>query len=216
MSKDDKKNNGESLEGNMGFNEALERYSKVTKEEVQERESKGELVYEGETQIALFRKKEIRQVFHEGEWYFSIVDAIEALTGSNRPRQYWTDLKRKLTNQEDFDELYDKIVHLPMESPDGKMRQTDAVDTETLFRIVQSIPSKKAEPFKKWLAKVGFERIQEIQNPEIAVKRAVLTYKAKGYPDDWISQRIQTMAAGRNLRTNGRRGALKRVSNMPF
>jgi hypothetical protein len=199
MSDDKKKTNEKPFGLDMGFQEAVERYTKVTKEEIQEHESKGELVYEGETQIALFKKRGIRQVFHEGEWYFSIVDTIEALTDTKRPRKYWSDLKSKLTEQEDFIELSANIGQLPMESPDGKMRETDVVNAETLFRIVQSIPSKKAEPFKKWLARVGFERIQEFQNPELAIKRAVLSYKVKGYTDEWINHRIQTIASRKEL-----------------
>ena len=194
-----KKTNEKSFGLNMDVKEAIERFSKVTKEEVQEAESKAEIVYEGETQIALFRKKEIRQVFHEEEWYFSIVDAIEALTDTKRPRKYWSDLKKKLTEKEDFLELSEKIGQLPMESADGKSYMTDVVDTETLFRIVQSIPSKKAETFKRWLARVGYERIQEIQNPEIAIKRAMLTYKAKGYEDEWVVARIQTIASRKEI-----------------
>jgi len=184
----------------MDFEKALKKYSEVTKEELQEAESNSaELLQEGETQTVLFQKKELRQTFHDGEWYFSIVDVIEALTGSKRPRQYWTDLKRKLTDTEDFSELYEKIVQLPMPSSDGKNYKTDVVDTETLFRIVQSILSKKAEPFKRWLAKVGYERIQEIQDPEIAIKRAMLTYEAKGYPKEWVQARVQTIVSRKEL-----------------
>ena len=162
-------------------------------------EEKEQALTEGKTQLVLFRNEEIRKVFHKEEWYFSIVDVVRALTESRTPRRYWSDLKRKLREEEDFQQLYEKIVQLPITSSDGKDYRTDTVDTETLFRIVQSISSKKAEPFKKWLAKVGYERIQEIQNPEIAIKRAILTYKSKGYDDEWINARIQTIASRKEL-----------------
>ncbi|KIE44161.1 phage antirepressor protein [Geobacter soli] len=154
---------------------------------------------EGDSQLILFKGKQIRQVFHDDEWFFSIVDVIEAITGTERPRQYWNDLKKQLTEKEGFSELSDFIVQLKMPSSDGKKYNTDAVNTETLFRIVQSIPSPKAEPFKKWLAKVAYERIQEFQNPEIAIKRALLIYKVKGYSDEWINARIQTIVSRKEL-----------------
>lgn len=200
---EDKKNNNEGykkpLDLNMNMDEALERFTKVTKEELEEQQIEGELVPEGQTQLALFRGKEIRQVFHDGKWYFSAIDVIAAVTGSDQPSRYWNELKKQLTEKEDFSELFGNIEKLKMVSTDGKMRETDSVDTETLFRIVQSIPSKKAEPFKRWLAKVGYERIQEIQNPEIAIKRAILTYKAKGYPDEWVNARMQTIFSRKEL-----------------
>lgn len=122
------------------------------------------------TQIAIFRNKKIRkQIFH-GEWWFSVIDIIEVLIGSDRPRKYWNDLKTKLV-KEGFVELSDKIGQLKLESSDGKKYLTDCADTETMFRIIQTIPSLKVEPMKRWLAKVGFERIQEIEDPELATKR---------------------------------------------
>ena len=124
---------------------------------------------------------------------------IEAITETDRPRQYWSDLKRQLSEKEGFTELYDNFVQLKMPSTDGKMRETDAVNVETLFRIVQSIPSAKAEPFKKWLAKVGYERIQEIQNPEIGVKRAILQWQIQGRSDDWIDARIRSIVTRNEL-----------------
>ena len=161
-------------------------------------EEKEQALIEGKTQLALFRGEEIRKVLHEGEWHFSIVDVIEVLTESRTPRRYWSDLKRGL-QKEGFSELYEKIVQLKIISEDGKMRETDTADTETLFRIVQSIPSKKAEPFKKWLAKVGYERIKETENPEITIKRAIVTYKAKGYDDEWVAARIQTILSRKEV-----------------
>ena len=112
-----------------------------------------------ENKIAVFKGKKIRRIIHQNEWWFSIVDVIEVLTGSERSRKYWNDLKKKLSG-EGYVEVSEKIGQLKMEAPDGKMRETDAANTETMFRIVQSIPSPKAEPFKRWLAKVGYERVQ--------------------------------------------------------
>lgn len=143
--------------------------------------------------IAVFNGKQIRKTIHNNEWWFSIIDIIEALTGSARPRKYWADLKNKLVKQ-GYAELSDNIGQLKMESPDGKMRLTDVANTETLFRIIQSIPSPKAEPFKRWLAKVGYERVQEIEDPELAMKRTRAIYKAKGYSDDWIEKRMRSIA----------------------
>ncbi len=142
------------------------------------------------TKIALFRGKQIRKAIYKNEWWFSIVDVVEVLTGSERPRKYWNDLKKKL-GEEGFLELSEKIGQLKLESLDGKYYLTDCANTETLFRLIQSIPSPKAEPFKRWLARVGYERIQEIEDPELATKRTRALYKAKGYSDDWIEKRMR-------------------------
>lgn len=136
------------------MDEALQRIAKVTKEEVLEQEAKGELIEEGEAQIALFKGTSVRQVFHDGEWFFSITDVIQAVTGTDRPRQYWTDLKGQLSEKEGFSELYENIVQLKMAAADGKLRETDAVNVETLFRVVQSIPSPKAEPRTKTTSRI--------------------------------------------------------------
>lgn len=149
--------------------------------------------------MAIFKGKQIRKAIHNEEWYFSITDIIDALTDSANSRRYWSDLKRKLIENEGFDQLYEKIVQLKLESSDGKKYQTDAANTETIFRIIQSIPSPKAEPFKRWLAKVGYERIQEIEDPELASKRIRATYKAKGYPADWIEKRMRGIAIRETL-----------------
>lgn len=154
---------------------------------------------EPQLRMAVFKGKQIRKVIHNDEWYFSITDIIDVLTDSANSRRYWSDLKRKLIENEGFAQLYDKIVQLKMESSDGKKYQTDAVNTETIFRIIQSIPSPKAEPFKRWLAKVGYERIQEIEDPELASKRIRATYKAKGYPDNWIEKRMRGIAIRETL-----------------
>ncbi|MFM9950781.1 MAG: Bro-N domain-containing protein [Saprospiraceae bacterium] len=143
--------------------------------------------------IVVFQEKQIRRLWHKEEWWFSVIDVVEVLSESQNPRRYWSDLKIKL-KKEGYNEVYDKIVQLKMEAPDGKMRETDATNTEGMFRIIQSIPSPKAEPFKLWLAKVGYERIQEIENPELAAQRARQYYKDLGYSEDWIEKRLQSIA----------------------
>jgi DNA-damage-inducible protein D len=150
------------------------------------------------SKIAAFDGKNIRKALHEGEWWFSVIDVIEVLTGSSIPRRYWSDLKKKLT-KEGFTETYEKIVQLKMPAPDGKMRLTDCADTETLFRIIQSIPSPKVEPLKRWLAKVGKERIDEIENPELSMDRMKDLYEKKGYPKDWIDKRMRGIAVRQDL-----------------
>ena len=129
-----------------------------------------------ETHLAVFKGKQIRRMLHNDEWWFSIIDIVEVLTGTERPRKYWSDLKKKLS-EEGYDELSEKIGQLKMQSSDGKYYETDCANTETMFRIIQSIPSPKAEPFKRWLAKAGFERVQEIEDPELATiwPKAILT-----------------------------------------
>ncbi len=138
----------------------------------------------------LFEGKEIRSIWdsEKEEYYFSVVDVIEILTDSNIPKRYWTDLKRKLVNE--GSEVYDKIVRLKLKAPDGKMRETDTLDTEGIFRLIESVPSPKAEPFKMWLASLGKERIDEVFDPEIAVNRAVEYYRKRGYDDKWIKSRL--------------------------
>lgn len=143
-----------------------------------------------ETKIVLFRKNEVRKLLFQNEWWFSVVDVIGVLTDSTIARRYWSDLKIKL-KQEGYSELYEKIVQLKLMSSDGKKYETDCANTETVFRIIQSISSPKAEPFKRWLAKVGYERVQEIENPEMATKRTRMLYKLKGYSEDWIEKRMR-------------------------
>lgn len=151
------------------------------------------------SKIAVFKGKQIRKAIHQGEWFFSVIDIVEVLTESSNARRYWSDLKSKLIDNDGFNQLYEKIVQLKMESSDGKNYLTDTANTETIFRIIQSIPSPKAEPFKRWLAKVGYERIQEIEDPELATKRGRAIYKAKGYPDDWIEKRMRGIAIREQL-----------------
>jgi len=152
-------------------------------------------------EIKLYENKEIRSVWdnEKEEWFFSIVDVVAVLTESANPRRYWSDLKRKLKEEEGADQLYEKIVQLKMKAPDGKMRQTDAADMQGIFRIIQSIPSPKAEPFKMWLAEVGKERIDEIIDPELTIDRALQTYLQKGYSREWINQRLQAIQVRKEL-----------------
>ncbi len=141
-----------------------------------------------ENALVVFQGKGIRRTWHEDEWYFSVVDVVGALTESPTPRQYWGKVKdREFTGLE----LSPIWVQLKLEAQDGKLRLTDCANTKSLFRIIQSIPSKKAEPFKQWLAQVGYERVEEIQNPELAQKRMKELYRAKGYSDDWIEKRVR-------------------------
>lgn len=165
---------------------------------------------EGTTKLALFRGKQIRRTIYRNEWWFSIVDIVEALTGTDRPRKYWNDLKKKLF-EEGYTEVSEKIGQLKLEASDGKKYLTDCADTEGIFRIIQSIPSPKAEPFKRWLAKVGYERVQEIENPELATKRTRMLYKLKGYSGDWIEKRMRGIAIREELTDEWKqRGAKKR------
>ena len=139
----------------------------------------------------LFEGKEIRSIWdaENEDYYFSVIDVIQVLTDSNIPKRYWTDLKRKLINE--GSELYEKIVRLKVKAQDGKMRETDTLDTKGIFRLIESIPSPKAEPFKMWLASLGSERIDEVFDPEIAIKRAINYYRKHGYDDKWIETRIK-------------------------
>ncbi|MEI7741061.1 MAG: Bro-N domain-containing protein [bacterium] len=143
-----------------------------------------------EMKIDLFKGKRIRKILFGAEWWFSIVDIIEALTDSREPSKYWTAMKARTEGEEGI-ELSTICRQLKLESSDGKKYETDCADTEGVFRIIQSIPSPKAEPFKRWLAKVGFERVQEIKNPELASKRTRLLYKLKGYSESWIEKRMR-------------------------
>jgi hypothetical protein len=153
-----------------------------------------------ETSIKLFESKKIRVHWNNDteKWYFSVIDIIETLTGSKNPRRYWSDLKRKLS-KEGFTQLYEIIVQLKLKSSDGKKYVTDCADTEGLLRIIQSIPSPKAEPFKIWLAKVGYERIEETEDPEKAFDRAMETYLKKGYSKNWINQRLKSIEVRKEL-----------------
>ena len=143
-----------------------------------------------ETSIQLFEAKQIRSAWNEAaqKWYFSIIDVIEVLTGTDRPRKYWNDLKSKL--QKEGSQLSEKIGQLKMVAADGKMYATDVADTEQLLRLIQSVPSPKAEPFKQWLAKVGYQRMQEMSDPELSLDRAREHWQQLGRSEKWIQQRM--------------------------
>jgi hypothetical protein len=149
--------------------------------------------------IALFNQKTVRRHWDGDKelWYFSVIDVIEVLTDSSRPRKYWNDLKVKL--QDEGSELSEKIGQLKMQAPDGKYYLTDIADTQTMLRLIQSVPSPKAEPFKLWLAQVGYERIEETADPELAIDRAMKTYLQKGYPKEWINQRLKSIEVRKEL-----------------
>ena len=149
--------------------------------------------------IQLFEEKKVRTVWDDEteEWYFSVVDVVEALTDSDRSRKYWNDLKKKLKTE--GSELSEKIGQLKLKSPDGKMRLTDVANTDQLFRLIQSIPSPKAEPFKLWIAQVAKERLDQMQDPELSIEQAMLDYKRLGYSDNWINQRLKSIEIRKDL-----------------
>lgn len=149
--------------------------------------------------IAIFKKQKIRRVWDEKKetWYFSVIDIISTLVVSKDPRKYWNKLAQRL--REEGSEVVTKCHQLKMEAPDGKMRLTDVADTETILRLIQSIPSPRAEPLKIWLAKVGYERIEETQDPELAFNRAMKTYLQKGYSKEWINQRLKSIEVRKEL-----------------
>ncbi len=147
--------------------------------------------------LAIFKGKEIRRTIHDDEWWFSVVDVCGVLTGSADAGAYWRKLKQRLSNEES--EVVTFCHGLKLKAPDGKNRTTDCANTEGIFRIIQSIPSPKAEPFKRWLAKVGYERVQEIEDPELATKRTRELYQAKGYSDAWIEKRMRGIAVRAEL-----------------
>ncbi|OGM29507.1 antirepressor [Candidatus Woesebacteria bacterium RIFCSPHIGHO2_01_FULL_44_10] len=149
--------------------------------------------------IALFKGKKIRRHWenNQEQWYFSVIDIVAVLTESTIPKRYWSDLKSKL--REEGSEVYEKIVHLKMVAPDGKYYPTDAADTETVLRLIQSIPSPNAEPFKLWLARVGYERLEETADPELAINRALKIYLQKGYSREWINQRLKSIEIRKDL-----------------
>lgn len=147
--------------------------------------------------IILFKEQKIRRAWYKNEWWFSVVDVVGVLTESPDAGAYWRKLKQRL-NEEDS-EVVTFCHGLKLPAPDGKMRETDCANTESLLRIIQSVPSPKAEPFKRWLAKVGYERMQEIENPELAQERMKQLYEQKGYPKDWIDKRLRGIAVRQNL-----------------
>lgn len=159
--------------------------------------------------IQLFEEKQVRTIWDEEleKWYVSITDVIEVLTNTDRPRKYWSDLKAKL--KKEGSELSDKIGQLKMQSSDGKYYKTDVADTEQLLRLIQSIPSPKAEPFKLWLAEVARERLDEMQDPELSIDRALQQYLKLGYSDSWINQRLKSIEIRKELTDEWKRRGLK-------
>ena len=152
-----------------------------------------------ENAIKIFEQKQVRTHWDEEQekWFISVIDVIEALTGTDRPRKYWNDLKTKL--KKEGSELSDKIGQFKMAATDGKMRLTDVADTEQIFRLIQSIPSPKAEPFKLWLAQLASERLDEMQDPEITIDRALEQYLKLGYSENWINQRLKSIEIRKEL-----------------
>lgn len=160
--------------------------------------------------IAIFQKKAIRKTIHNNEWWFSVVDVCGALTDSRDAGAYWRKLKQRL--KAEGSEVVTNCHGLKLEASDGKKYKTDCANTEGIFRIIQSIPSKKAEPFKRWLAKVGYERVQEIEDPELATKRTRALYQAKGYSADWIEKRMRGIAIREELTDEWKgRGAKEQI-----
>lgn len=160
-------------------------------------------------QVALFQERAIRRIWDEDQekWFFSVIDVVEALTESSVPRRYWADLKRKMVGE--GSQVYEKIVQLKFVAPDGKKYFSDAADTETMFRIIQSVPSPKAEPFKLWLARVGYERVEEVEDPERAIQRAMQYYLKKGYSESWINQRLKSIEIRKLLTDEWRKRGVK-------
>ncbi|WP_136668841.1 BRO family protein [Flavobacterium sp. H122] len=159
--------------------------------------------------IQLFEEKKVRTSWdsEQEKWFVSIIDVIEVLTDSERPRKYWGDLKSKL--KKEGSELSEKIGQLKMQSPDGKFYKTDVADTEQLFRLIQSIPSPKAEPFKLWSAQIASERLDEIQDPELSIDRALEQYLALGYSENWINQRLKSIEIRKELTDEWKNRGLK-------
>ena len=162
-----------------------------------------------ENNIKIFEQKKVRSQWDEQQekWWFSIVDVIEVLTGTDRPRKYWSDLKAKL--KKEGSELSEKIGQLKMLSSDGKYYKTDVADTEQLLRLIQSVPSPKAEPFKLWLAQVGSERLDEMQDPEISIDRALQQYLQLGYSENWINQRLKSIEIRKELTDEWKKRGVK-------
>lgn len=162
-----------------------------------------------ENAVKIFEHKQVRTHWDEEKelWYISVIDVIEALTGTDRPRKYWNDLKKKL--RKEGSELSEKIGQLKMQSSDGKFYKTDVADTEQIFRLIQSIPSPKAEPFKLWLARLASERLDEMQDPEITIDRALEQYMQLGYSENWINQRLKSIEIRKELTDEWKKRGLK-------
>ena len=149
-----------------------------------------------ENALTPFEGKEIRKTWHDEQWYFAIIDVIAVLADTDNPRQYWTKVKKNLSNESQLQPFW---LQLKIQAADGKFYKTDCAGTDGILRIVMSVPSPKAEPLKLWLAQVGSERIQETENPELGFERMVAIYKAKGYTDEWIERRMQSIETRKQL-----------------
>ncbi|MBU1366932.1 MAG: Bro-N domain-containing protein, partial [Candidatus Omnitrophica bacterium] len=149
-----------------------------------------------DSKIIVFQDKRIRRIWYEGEWYFSVIDVVKALTDSPTPRQYWGKVKNREFKALQLSPIW---VQRKLKASDGKEYLTDCANTKGIFRIIQSIPSKKAEPFKRWLAQVGYDRVQEIENPELAHERMKEIYEKKGYSKSWIDKRLRGIAVRQDL-----------------
>jgi DNA-damage-inducible protein D len=160
-----------------------------------------------DNQIAVFEQKKIRQTEHNGETYFSVIDIIEALTDSKNPNRYWTDLKRR--SEKESGQSYAFCVSLKLQGSDGKFYKTDCANTEGVFRIIQSVPSPKAEPFKMWLAALGKRELEEVADPELGFERLREIYQAKGYSEDWIKQRLQSINTRKQLTDEWKKRGVK-------
>ncbi len=162
-----------------------------------------------EKKLAIFEGKNIRRIWDDKKelWYFAVMDVVEILAQTDRPRKYWNDLKTKL--KAEGSEVSEKIGQLKMQASDSKFYLTDTADTETMFRIIQSIPSPKAEPFKLWLARVGYERIEETEDPEKAIQRALATYLKKGYSKNWVDLRLKSIEIRKDLTNEWNEGGVK-------
>ena len=169
------------------------------------------IVMDSKNALVVFQDKKVRRIWHNDEWYFSVVDIVFALTESENPQTYWRVLKKRL--KDEGDETVTNCNALKMSASDGKMRLNDVANTEQLFRLIQSIPSKKAEPFKRWLAKVGYERIQEIENPELAQGRMKRLYEQKGYSKEWIDKRLRGIAVRQGLTGEWQKRGVKKQND---
>lgn len=159
--------------------------------------------------LCQFAGTQVRKVCHNDEWFFSIVDVVGAISQTTSPTRYWSELKAQLVKEEGADQLFGRIEQLKMPGKDGKNYPTDSGNTETIFRIIQSVRSPNAEPFKRWLAKVGYERIQETQNPSIAIKRAIVDYQMQGRTLDWVEARLKTLVSRKELTDHWKAAGIK-------
>jgi prophage antirepressor-like protein len=193
----------------MPLGEARQRFAKATLEDIDDMTNLPLPIPEGEMEMLLFKGAEVRRICHNDEWWYSVVDVIGAVVGTERASQHWHELKAQLVDKEGFSDLSQKIGKLPLLGSDGKNRNSEVATIETMFRLIQSLSVPGAERIKRWLAKVGYERIQEWQDPEIAIKRAILSYQMQGRSDDWIEKRIRTIVARKELTNEWKNRGIK-------